>query len=111
MEFCQKCDTRLINKHSNPYVLVCSRCGFENAVESSTPRPTVIRKSSAESIKVIDQDVAGLRVLPTIRADCPKCESKKAHSWAIFVSDEEETMMEVQVFKCTSCKYTWREKG
>jgi DNA-directed RNA polymerase subunit M/transcription elongation factor TFIIS len=63
-----------------------------------------------ESVVVINQDEARLRVLPTVWADCPKCDSKRAHYWTIEVSDEEENMNEIRVFRCTDRGHTWREK-
>jgi DNA-directed RNA polymerase subunit M/transcription elongation factor TFIIS len=111
MEFCPKCSTRLFNRHRSPAVLVCPRCGFEKAGEPSKLRPSDTRQAFTECIKVIDQDAAGLRVLPIVRADCLKCYGKRAYNWAIYLSDEEETVIEVQVFRCTGCGYTWREKG
>jgi DNA-directed RNA polymerase subunit M/transcription elongation factor TFIIS len=85
-------------------------CGYERA-NGSQPHLTATRQTFQEGIVVINQEEAKLRVLPTVRADCPKCDGKRAQYWAIYVSDEEETMIEVRVFRCTGCGHTWREKG
>jgi DNA-directed RNA polymerase subunit M len=111
MEFCQKCGTRLKVVRNNPHTLTCPRCGYEKAEKESQSSSTVRGQTFKEGIVVIDQDVAGLRVLPTVNVECPKCDSKKAHYWMIYVSDEEEQMIEVQVFRCTGCGHSWREKG
>ena len=110
MEFCQRCSTRLKSARNNPNILACSRCGYEKAEKESSPSLTVRGQTLKEGIVVIDQDVAGLRVLPTVNVECPKCDSKRAHYWTIDIGDEEEAMIEVQVFRCTGCRHTWREK-
>ena len=111
MEFCQKCGTRLKNASNSPHILACPRCGYEKVEKEGTSNSTVTEQTVKESIIVIDQDVAGLRVLPTVNVECPNCDSKKAQYRMIYVSDDEETMAEVQVFRCTRCGHSWREKG
>ncbi len=110
MEFCQICGTRLRSTPSQPNTLVCPKCGH-------TKSPTLKDASSSgvsrllleKDIVVVDEDKDVL-VQPTVRAECPKCMSNKAHCRTIEVGDEEETV-EVHVFKCTRCGHTWREKG
>lgn len=111
MEFCPRCGTRLTAKPRQPHVLVCPRCGYEKVEAESTSRPAGPRPTADNSIVVINQDEARLRVLPTVRADCPKCDGQRAYHWTMYVSDEEEAPIEVQVFKCMQCGQTWREKG
>ena len=111
MEFCQRCSTRLKSVHNSPRILACLRCGFEKAEKESIPRSTVGRQILKEGIVVIDQDAAGLQVLPTVKVECPKCDGNRAYYWTIFTSDDEETMVDVQVFRCTRCRHSWREKG
>ena len=111
MEFCPRCHTRLTAPSSRLHVLACPRCGYEKAEPEYTPRPPLARRTSDDSIVVIHPDEVRLRVLPTVRADCPHCDGQRAYHWTMYVSDEEEAPIEVQVFKCTQCGYTWREKG
>jgi transcription factor S len=111
MEFCQKCGTRLKSARNSPNILACSRCGYEKAEKEVKPSSTVTGQTFKDGIVVIDQDVAGLRVLATVKVDCPKCDGNRAYYWTIFASDNEETMVEVQVFRCTRCGHSWREKG
>ncbi len=111
MEFCHRCGTRLTAKHRQPLVLACPRCGYEQAEAESTPHPAVARPTADDSIVVINQDDSRLRVLSTVRADCPKCDGQRAYHWTMYVSDEEEAPIEVLVFKCMQCGHTWREKG
>ena len=110
MEFCQICGTRLRSSPSQPNTLVCPKCGYTrslNLKDAIPPRGS--RLLLDKDIVVVDEDKEVL-VQPTVRAECPKCMSKKAHCRTIEVGDEEETV-EVHVFKCTQCGYTWREKG
>lgn len=110
MEFCQICGTRLHSTPSQPDVLVCLKCGYtKNLSRMDASLPRVPRLLLDENIVVVDEDKDVL-VQPTVRAECPKCTSNKAHCRTIEVGNEEETV-EVHVFKCTLCGHTWREKG
>ena len=110
MEFCQKCGTRLKNASNSPQILACPRCGYEKAETEVNPSSTVTGQTFKESIVVINQEEAGLRVLPTIKVDCPKCDGNRANYWTIYAGDAEETIVEVQVFRCMRCGHSWREK-
>jgi DNA-directed RNA polymerase subunit M len=109
MEFCQKCGTRLKSARNNPHILACLRCGYEKTEREGKPSSTVTGQTFKESIVVINQEEAGLRVLPTVKVDCPKCDGNRAYYWTIYTSDDEETMIELQVFRCTRCGHTWRD--
>ena len=108
MEFCPRCGTRLVA--SRPRILACPRCGYERVEEEGKPISQVTRQTSDNSIVVIDQSETRFRVLPTVRAECPKCKGKNAYAWTTNISDE-ETTVEIQVFRCTLCGHTWRERG
>jgi DNA-directed RNA polymerase subunit M len=110
MEFCQRCGTRLKSVRNSPHSLTCPRCGYKKAETEVNPSSTVTGQTIKESIVVISQDEAGLRVLPTVKVECPKCDNNRAHYWTIDISDEEEAMVEVQIFRCTRCGHSWREK-
>jgi len=111
MEFCPRCHTRLTPSPRRLHVLVCPRCGYEQAETDRPRRPPITRQVLDDRIVVLTQDEARLRVLPTVRADCPRCDGQRAYHWTMYLGDEEETLIEVQVFKCTQCGQTWREKG
>jgi DNA-directed RNA polymerase subunit M len=65
---------------------------------------------SHPDVIVISDEKMNLQVHPTVRMDCPKCDGTRAVYWTTLIGDEEESV-ELQVFKCTKCRYTWREKG
>lgn len=46
-------------------------------------------------------------VFPVVNNDCPKCPSKEAYFWTSQTRSGDEA--ETRFFKCTKCKYTWRE--
>ena len=106
MEFCQSCGTRL-----TPMLISCPRCGYKKTSNGGcnlSSRVTV--RTSVESVIVIDQEVDGLRVRSTVKVNCPKCDGNRAYFRTVEFSEEDETI-EVQVFKCTQCGHTWRERG
>lgn len=112
MEFCPKCGTRLQpvreKKRNSISVLSCSKCGFEkknkNDVNTSAK---LVQHPQEESIVVIGKEAQKLRTLPTVKIECPKCENTLAYVWQVQTrgSDESST----QFFRCTKCKFTFRE--
>ena len=111
MEFCQGCGTRLILMLSSSPVLACRRCGEKKTSNGGGNLGSrVTGRTPVESVIVIDQEVAGLRGQSTVKVNCPKCGGNRAYFRTVEFSEEDETI-EVQVFKCTQCGRTWRERG
>ena len=115
MEFCPKCGTRLVPTKKkkrggeNVLVLSCSKCGYTKptADVKAATIPKVIEQPQKESIAVIGKEEQKLRVLPTVRVECPKCGNNLAYVWQVQTrgSDESST----QFFRCTKCNFTFRE--
>jgi len=100
MEFCLKCGCVLVEKNKE---FRCPRCGYKSKskikIESSEKIET---KPEIRVITNKDTDV-----YPVINAICPKCNHKEAWFWTsqTRAGDEAET----RFFRCTKCKFTWRE--
>jgi len=116
MEFCPRCGTRLVPKRSKEgkkttLVMACPKpkCGFKKRqpVKALKPIPKMIEHSPQETIAVIGKEEQKLRVLPTVRIECPKCGNNLAYVWQVQTrgSDESST----QFFRCTKCNHTFRE--
>ena len=100
MEFCPKCGSVLIGVNKN---FKCARCNYLSKGK--------VRIESSESIKTTSQigviTDSDIDVFPVISANCAKCQNKEAYFWTsqTRAGDEAET----KFFRCTKCKYTWRE--
>lgn len=110
MDFCPKCETRLIisNKTSGNKELACPKCGFTKAVESEKRRPSKGRiRTREEVVTVIDEQESKIRTLPISKIGCPKCGNQEAYWWMVQTRGADEST--TQFFRCTECNYTWRE--
>jgi DNA-directed RNA polymerase subunit M/transcription elongation factor TFIIS len=107
MEFCSQCRGRMIPQRRQPQANVCSKCGTKQILETNN---TVICLSQpiSDRVCVVDEDV-DLQLLPPTRVQCPECGGYRAYYRTLELTDEEETI-EVQIFKCTHCMHTWRER-
>jgi len=113
MEFCPECGTRLTPARRKEgrkatLLLSCPKCGYEKQTERALePIPKIIEHTPQECIAVIGKEEQKLRVLPTVRVECPKCGNNLAYAWQVQTrgSDESST----QFFRCTKCNYTFRE--
>ena len=114
MDFCPKCGTRLVPKKGKEgkkanIVMTCPKCGYKKRqpAKELKPVPKVIEHSPQETIAVISKEEQKLRVLPTVRIECPKCGNNLAYVWQVQTrgSDESST----QFFRCTKCSHTFRE--
>jgi len=113
MEFCPGCGTRLTPTRRKEgrkaaLLLSCPKCGYEKQTERAPELiPKIIEHTPQECIAVIGKEEQKLRVLPTVRVECPKCGNNLAYAWQVQTrgSDESST----QFFRCTKCNYTFRE--
>ncbi len=100
MQFCPKCGSILMQKTKR---FSCPKCGYvskENLKITSSEKMTAGKK-----IDVLHEKDSN--VWPAISATCPQCGNDQAFFWSaqMRAADEAET----RFFRCTKCKYTWRE--
>ncbi len=100
MEFCPKCGSVLEEKRKN---FGCVRCGYIAKGKIKIEAKEDIKETSGVGVvKEKDMDV-----FPVVSNNCPKCKSKEAYFWTSQTRSGDEA--ETRFFKCTKCKYTWRE--
>ena len=110
MEFCPKCDSRLrpkLKDEGREVLITCSKCGYQKSSDLSAVTSKVSKPKLEESIIVIGKKEQKLQTLPTISKECPKCSNNIAYVWQVQTrsADEASTLF----FRCTKCRYTFRE--
>ena len=113
MEFCPKCAMRLALRKSGDatggLILVCPKCGYTKEASPELPvsPPAAANSNIQEQIAVIGEEEAKIRTMPTMKAECPKCQNSEAYWWMVQTRGADESP--TQFFRCTNCGYTWRE--
>ena len=110
MEFCPDCESMLrLHKEKGKSVLKC-RCGYQKEIgkQEKLKKPsqqTISANNSGKGeIEIIDDNI---EALPTKTEECPKCGNLKAAYWQVQTRSGDESM--TTFFRCTKCRYTWRE--
>ncbi|MEM7813861.1 MAG: transcription factor S [Candidatus Aenigmatarchaeota archaeon] len=82
--------------------LRCRKCGAQQPPSGAGGIVKSVHES--KGVAVIETDEPSL---PTMEVDCPKCGNSACYFWVIQTraSDEPPT----RFFRCTKCRYTWRE--
>jgi DNA-directed RNA polymerase subunit M len=110
MEFCPKCETRLVakqRKDGKGYYLVCPKCNFKKTVEAEACITKVAAPKPRDRLVVIGKKEEKLKTLPTVSIECPKCGNNVAYVWQVQTRGADESS--TQFFRCTKCNYTFRE--
>jgi len=99
MEFCPKCGSVLVGEKE----VKCARCNYKSKSKIKIETTELIETASEIGV-ITDSDND---VFPVISCNCNKCGNKEAYFWTsqTRAGDEAET----KFFRCTKCKYTWRE--
>lgn len=106
--FCPKCGKMLSpSREGGSTKLVCKVCGyFENTAPIRGIKVSQkISRPLQEATVVIKSETS--KVMPTIKALCPKCGHNEAYWWLVQTrrADEGST----RFYRCVKCGYTWRE--
>ena len=109
VQFCPECSNLLRKITEDGSRFLSCKCGYQEILESSVDHESVQKKREAldnNLIIVSEEDKVSLH--PIARKVCPKCQNKEAESWQVQIrsSDEPST----HFFRCTQCKFTWREQ-
>lgn len=97
MDFCS-CGGMLVPSGKTA---VCRSCGKRADKHVNVKITTKIAK---KDMVVIEDNTPDL---PTTSKECKKCRNNVAYYWLIQTRSADEPP--TQFFKCTKCKYTWRE--
>ncbi len=99
--FCKKCGTLMLPKEGK---IVCSKCGTKKKISKNDSYKTTRSGSKKKELLIIEED---MKTLPTTRAECPTCKNMEAEWWLRQTRSADES--ETRFFRCTKCKFTWRE--
>ncbi len=104
MKFCPKCGTLILPKKNGvgKVEYICA-CGYSE-IGGETKLTSAIKTKEIKDIELPGDDDERL---PVCDAKCSKCGNETAYYWEIQTraSDEPPT----RFFKCTKCKYTYRD--
>lgn len=100
--FCPKCGSILRPRDKAGKKILYCNCGFTKTAEGETAEITE-KMGETKKIEVIEQ----MEVHPKIKMTCEKCGNTVAYYWTQQTRGADEP--ETRFFKCTKCKFTWRE--
>ncbi len=102
MKFCPKCAVKLKKSVSG---LQCSKCGYTEGQEVKNTKKVVDEKTPNEEFNVFEEN-EGEESLPTIKIECEKCGNDEAVWWMLQTRSADEPT--TQFYRCSKCRYTWR---
>lgn len=104
IEFCDKCGSIMVpvKKAKNTY-LRCRRCGAEKRKDVKALKIVESAKKS-KGVTILEKDTT---LLPMVEMKCEKCNNAHAYFWLQQTRSADEPP--TQFYRCTRCKYTWRE--
>lgn len=110
MKFCPVCEAKL---KSGAGGLSCPKCEYVEGPAAKEPgaQGAVARDDGGPGqggLDVLDPDEEGTTsVLPTIKIGCEKCGNDEAVWWMLQTRSADEPT--TQFYRCTKCRYTWRD--
>jgi DNA-directed RNA polymerase subunit M len=99
--FCEECKSLMLPKGEK---IVCTRCGFERDIGQKDSYKVKDNAEEKNKLLIVDKEI---KTLPTIRSECEKCGNMEAEWWLLQTRKADES--ETRFFRCTKCKFTWRE--
>ena len=110
MEFCPKCETRLVAKRKKDgkgCYLSCPKCNYRKPADDDACTTKLAAPKPKEHLVVIGKKEQKLQTLPMTAIECPKCGNNTAYVWQVQTRGADESS--TQFFRCTKCNYTFRE--
>ncbi len=99
--FCEKCGGLVLPRDKK---MVCSKCGYKKEILNTKDFKLTQKSKKKNKLLIVDEEI---RTKPTVAAECTKCGNDLAEWW--FRQTRGAVEPETRFFRCTECKYTWRE--
>ena len=103
MKFCPKCEVKL---KKNGSALQCPKCGYKEGENAKQTKKIVIDEQEPNKEFNVFEENEGEEALPTIKIECEKCGHDEAVWWMLQTRSADEPT--TQFYRCTKCRYTWR---
>ncbi len=103
MKFCPKCEVKL---KKSDLGLECSKCGYTEGQKVNQTNKIVGEKEPDFSLLAFDGD-EGEESYSTIKIICEKCGHDQAVWWMFQTRSADEPT--TRFYRCSKCKYTWRD--
>ncbi|MBI4980428.1 transcription factor S [Candidatus Woesearchaeota archaeon] len=100
--FCPKCGSLLRPKDKGGKTVLFCTCGFTKSIEGESTEITE-KVDAGKKIEVMEN----LETHPKIKTTCEKCGNNLAYYWTQQTRGADEP--ETRFFRCTKCRFTWRE--
>ena len=101
MKFCPKCEIKLKKSDSG---LQCPKCNYVEGEEGKHTKKIEVEETNSEFNVLAENE--GEETLPTIKIECEKCGHDEAVWWMLQTRSADEPT--TQFYRCTKCRYTWR---
>ena len=102
MKFCPSCEIRLKKSDSS---LTCPECGYVEGGGKKSTKKSIEEEPEVSEFNVLEEN-DGNESLPTIKIECKKCGHGEAVWWMLQTRSADEAT--TQFYRCSSCRYTWR---
>ena len=100
MKFCPSCEVKLKKGDSG---LQCPKCNYVEKKEINQTKKTVQEHELQFNVLAENETVESL---PTIKIECEKCGNDEAVWWMLQTRSADEPT--TQFYRCSKCRYTWR---
>ena len=101
MKFCPNCEVKL---KKSDFELICPKCNYVEGKDNKQTTKTVQEEQTSEFNVLAENE--GEEALPTIKIECEKCKNDEAVWWMLQTRSADEPT--TQFYRCTKCRYTWR---
>jgi DNA-directed RNA polymerase subunit M len=101
MKFCPNCEVKLKKSDSG---LACPKCNYIEGQEIKNSTK-IIQEESGSQFNILAEN-EGDEALPTIKIECEKCGNDEAVWWMLQTRSADEPT--TQFYRCSKCRYTWR---
>ena len=110
VDFCPECSGLLRKKNENGKNFLMCRCGYSEEIvdyEDVVKEKIQKKKDALNKNLIVVKEEDKISVHPKVSKICPKCKHSEAEAWQEQTRSADEPS--TSFFRCTKCKFTWRE--